>query len=70
MTPAQLITLVLIATSHGGATSQRLGRFYDMESCQKAGARAALVGATSELHVTFACVPLTPVASTPLLERR
>jgi len=67
---AQLIALVMIATSGGGATSQRLGDFYDMEACQKAAARAALVGGSGEVHLSFACVPLTPVASGSLQPRR
>ena len=70
MAAAQLITLVLIATSGTGATSQRLGDFYDMEACRAAAARATQVGASGDVHVSFACVPLTPVASSPLLPRR
>ena len=67
MASAQLITLVLIAASSGGTTSQRLGDFYDMEACRAAAARATLVGASADVRLAFACVPLTPVASGSLL---
>ena len=70
MATAQLIALVMIATSPGGATSQRLGDFYDMEACRQAATHAALVGTTGDVHLSFACVPLTPVASSPLLPQR
>ncbi len=70
MASAQLITLILIATSGNGATSQRLGDFYDMEACKTAAAHATQVGTSGDVHVSFACVPLTPVASSPLLQRR
>ena len=67
---AQLITLVLIASTGGGATSQRLGDFYDMDACRAAGKRAVLVDAAGDVHLSFACVPLTPVASGSLLPKR
>ena len=70
MASAQLISLILIATSGNGATSQRLGDFYDMEACKTAAAHATQIGTSGDVHVSFACVPLTPVASSPLLQRR
>ena len=67
---AQLITLVLIASTGNGATSQRLGEFYDMDACRAAANHAALVDATGDVRLSFACVPLTPVASSSLLPNR
>ena len=67
---AQLITLVLIASTSGGATSQRLGDFYDMEACRAAAKNATLVDPTGDVRLGFACVPLTPVASNSLLPNR
>ena len=65
---AQLVALVLIASVGNGAgvTSQKLGDFYDMGACEKAGRAAALVGAQTDVQVRFVCVPLTPVASNSL----
>lgn len=70
MAPAQLITLVLIATSGNGATSQRLGDFYDMEACKAAASHAVKVDTSGDVRVSFACVPLTPVSSSPMSTRR
>lgn len=66
----QLIALVLIAYTPTGVTSQRLGDFYDMKACAKAAVDATLVGPEADVHIRFACVPLTPVATSPLIPRR
>lgn len=65
---AQLITLVMIAYvgTGAGVTSQKIGDFYDMGACATAARAAALIGTTSDVHVRFACVPLTPVSSSSM----
>ena len=60
---AQIVALIMVAqVASGGVTSVKVGEFLSMGACRSAAEHSVPVGRDGATHVSFECVPLSPVS--------
>ena len=63
---AQVVALIMVAqvtgAGGGGVTSVKVGEFLSMGACRSAAEHSVSVDRGSATHVSFECVPLSPVS--------
>ncbi len=61
---AQIVALMMVAQVAGGVSAVKVGEFLSMGACRAAAEHTVPVGGDAATHVSFVCVPLSPVSGT------
>ena len=60
---AQVVALIMVAqVASAGVTAVKVGEFLSMGACRSAAEHSVSVGPDAATHVSFECVPLSPVS--------